>query len=62
MACTLRYIYPHDHEKQTEIPFSLAELKTLQNIVLDKMNVDPIECLPHRELAQKLEYYITELE
>ncbi len=61
-----RYTFPGDHDKQLEIPFSLAELKSMQGIILDKIKWESVhnntEYLPHRALAEKIEYYITELE
>lgn len=61
-----RLIHPGDQEKEQEISFNLAELKTLQGIVTDRIKRDDEEhnaaYLPHRQLAEKLEYFITNLE
>lgn len=57
-------IQPGDGEKVQQITFDLAELKTLQGIVIDRIERDDREnnsaYLPHRELVAKLEYFITE--
>lgn len=54
-----------DSERMQEISFDLAELKTLQGIIIDRIKhdaeVDNAAYLPHRELVAKLEYFITNL-
>jgi hypothetical protein len=61
-----RYVFPGDDEKQITLPFSVAELKTLQGIILDRIEQDAKEknaaFKPHFELATKLEYYLSDLE
>lgn len=63
MAIPSRLIQLGDQEKQQQITFSLAELKTLQSIIIDRIERDDRELnsatLPHRELVAKLEYFIT---
>lgn len=57
-------IEPGDRDKVQQITFDLAELKTLQGIIIDRIEQDDREqnsaYLPHRELVAKLEYFITE--
>lgn len=59
-------IHPGDETKEQKIAFNLAELKTLQGIVIDRIERDDREqnaaYLPHRELVAKLEYFIEEVE
>lgn len=61
-----RFIEPDDQNRKQDIPFSIAELKTLQGVVLDRIERDAEETnseyFTHTELAKKLEYYITNLE
>jgi len=61
-----RYISPGDGDKELSLPFSVAELKTLQGIVLDRIQHDAEEqnaaFKPHLDLATKLEYYLSDLE
>ena len=58
----IHYIHPGDYEKIAEITFSLSELKTLHGIVVDSINQNDADILPHHQLAEKLEYCITEIE
>ena len=48
------------------IVFNLAELKAMQSILIERIKQDDeqhnVAYLPHRELVEKLEYFITELE
>lgn len=57
-------IDPSDRDKVQQITFNLAELKTLQGIVVARIEQDDREYnaayLPHRELVAKLECFITE--
>ena len=52
-----------DENKRQRIEFTLKELKYLQGIVISRIVQDWEEkdqaFLPHRELAEKLEYFIT---
>lgn len=63
LALPHRLIQPGDREREQQITFNLAELITLQGIVRDRIERDDREhnaaYLPHRELAAKLEYFIT---
>lgn len=60
-----RMIEVGDTDKVQHISFNLAELKTLQGIVIERIDRDDKEnnaaYLPHRELVAKLEYFITNL-
>mgnify|MGYP000450888257 CR=1 FL=1 len=61
-----RYVFPGDEEKQTPLPFSIAELKILQGILLDRIEQESkgknAAFKPHFELATKLEYYLSDPE
>mgnify|MGYP000061850328 FL=1 len=60
-----RYIHPGDQEKEISVTFTLAELKQIQNKLLE--NTEQVAAQenaayqPDIDLAQKLEYHITEL-
>jgi hypothetical protein len=58
-------IHPGDQDREQAITFTLAELKTLQGIVVDRIQHDDevhnAAYLPHRQLAEKLEYFIGDL-
>jgi hypothetical protein len=58
-------ILPGDRDRVEQIAFDLAELETLQGIVVDHIRhdaeVNNCAYLPHRQLAEKLEYYIGNL-
>ena len=58
-------IHPGDQDRVEQITSNLAELKTLQGIVVDRIRhddeVNNCAYLPHRQLAEKLEYYIGNL-
>ena len=64
IVATTHMIEPNDLDKVQQITFNLAELKTLQGIVVARIEQDDREhnaaYLPHRELVAKLEYFITE--
>ena len=59
-----RYIMPEDYKKSIEIPFSIAELKTLQNLLLREIERAEREenaiYKNYQDLAQKLEYFFGE--
>ena len=61
-----RYISPGDSDKELTLLFSVAELKTLQGIILDQIERDADEqdaaFKPHLDLATKLEYYLSGFE
>jgi hypothetical protein len=54
-------IHLGDEDRMEPIALNLAELKTLQGIVVDRIRHDDefnnCAYLPHRQLAAKLEYY-----
>ena len=58
-------ILPGDRDRVEHIAFNLAELKTLQGIVVDHIRhddeVNNCAYFPHRQLAEKLEYHIGNL-
>lgn len=61
-----RYLEPGDDKKEVAIVFTLAELKQLQNMILREMDRSAEQenaiYEPQRQMAQKLEYFITEAE